>query len=217
MSTSLPRSAAISHSSFTLAAPSAMVRSKCGMPPTTSTPMSSARFRLSTPPWRAQYAVLREGDQLQVDVGRHALLDLQQRLHRQQAGVAGVDVAADRQQALGDRPVAVGEGAFDDVLGLERGLELAPQLDALQQRAAFVDARLAVGERGVHVEVRIAKGRGEQVAAWRRWFRAAGAERPGVTSVMRPSCTATDMPVRPSGREALVMRRSSMGSRGYLQ
>ena len=31
-------------------APSAIVRSKCGMPPTTSTPRSSARFRLSSAP-----------------------------------------------------------------------------------------------------------------------------------------------------------------------
>ncbi len=50
MSTGRPRAAACWHSSLTLAAPSAMVRSKCGMPPTTSTPRSSARVRLSTPP-----------------------------------------------------------------------------------------------------------------------------------------------------------------------
>ena len=31
----------------TEAAPSAIVRSKCGMPPTTSTPRSSARFRFA--------------------------------------------------------------------------------------------------------------------------------------------------------------------------
>jgi hypothetical protein len=31
------------------AAPSSIVRSKCGMPPTTSTPMSSARITLSQP------------------------------------------------------------------------------------------------------------------------------------------------------------------------
>ena len=45
MSTIRPRFAAISQSAVTLAAPSAMVRSKCGMPPTTSTPLSSARSR----------------------------------------------------------------------------------------------------------------------------------------------------------------------------
>ena len=47
MSTIRPRSAASSHSAATDAAPSAMVRSKCGMPPTTSTPMSSARTMFS--------------------------------------------------------------------------------------------------------------------------------------------------------------------------
>ena len=50
MSTRNQRCAASSHSSLTLCAPSAMVRSKCGMPPTTSTPRSSARFRLSSAP-----------------------------------------------------------------------------------------------------------------------------------------------------------------------
>ncbi len=47
MSTIRPRSAAISQSSVTERVPSAMVRSKCGMPPTTSTPMSSARMVFS--------------------------------------------------------------------------------------------------------------------------------------------------------------------------
>src|SRR3990167_713014 len=38
----------------------------------------------------------------------------------------------------------------------------------------------------------------------------AGASRPGVTSTMRPPCTATDMSVRPSGRLAWVISRSSI-------
>ncbi|MNT09091.1 hypothetical protein D3C72_1438590 [compost metagenome] len=50
MSTISPRSQANSHSRRTDSAPSAMVRSKCGMPPTTSTPMAIARFRLSKAP-----------------------------------------------------------------------------------------------------------------------------------------------------------------------
>ena len=50
MSTRKPRWAASSHRIFTLSAPSAMLRSKCGMPPTTSTPRSSARCRLCNAP-----------------------------------------------------------------------------------------------------------------------------------------------------------------------
>ena len=124
----------------------------------------------------AQHTVLREGHQLQVDVRGDAALDFQQGFDRQQARVAGVHVAADRQQALGHRPVAVGEGAFDDVLGLERRLEFAPELDAFQQGAALVDARQAVAERRVHVEMRVAKRRGEQVAGGVHGFVGGGGE-----------------------------------------
>ncbi len=52
-------------------APSAIVRSKCGMPPTTSTPMSSARTVFSRAVRIAVEPVLREGDELQVEVGLH--------------------------------------------------------------------------------------------------------------------------------------------------
>jgi hypothetical protein len=112
----------------------------------------------------AQHPVLRERDQLQVEIGRHAPLHVQQRLHREQRRVAGVHVAADGQQAARDGPVAVGQGALRDVVGLQLRLELAPQRDAFQQRAALVDARPAVGQHRVHVEVRIAEGRREQPA-----------------------------------------------------
>ena len=47
----------------------------------------------------AQIAVLRERDELQVEVRLNLLLHLQQRLDRQQPVVADIDVAADRQQA----------------------------------------------------------------------------------------------------------------------
>ena len=73
-------------------------------------------------------------------------------------------MAADRQQALGDGPVAISQGALDQrVLGQE-WLEFAPQRDAFEQRAAFVDARQAVAQGGVHVEMRIDERRAEQIA-----------------------------------------------------
>ena len=49
-STRSPRRAAISQRMRTDSAPSAIVRSKCGMPPTMSTPLSSARVRLPSAP-----------------------------------------------------------------------------------------------------------------------------------------------------------------------
>jgi hypothetical protein len=85
----------------------------------------------------AQHAVLGKGHQLQVEVGRTRSLHVQQRLHGQQARVADVDVRADGQQALGHRPVAVGQRALDQRLLREQRLQLAPQRDALQQRAAL--------------------------------------------------------------------------------
>ena len=112
----------------------------------------------------AQHAVLRKGDQLQVDIGRDAAFDFEQGFDRQQAGVAGIDMAADRQQAPGDGPVAVGEGALDDGVGPQEGFEFAPHGDAFEQRAAFVDARQAVAQRGVHVEMGIDERRAQQVA-----------------------------------------------------
>ena len=113
MSTRNPRSAASSHSTRTLSAPSAIVRSKCGMPPTTSTP-GRARASGSRARRRAQHAVLRECHELQVDIRRHASLHL--------AAAPRPRAAADRRRrrasgsraCLGDRPVAIRQRAFDD-------------------------------------------------------------------------------------------------------
>ncbi len=49
-------------------------------------------------------AVLREGHQLQVDIGRDLLLHLQQRLDGQQPVVADIDMAADGEQPHARRP-----------------------------------------------------------------------------------------------------------------
>ena len=103
----------------------------------------------------AQQAVLRKGHELQIEVGRHLALDVQQRLDRQQPLVAHVDVCADREQALGHRPVAVLQRPRHQGLLRELRLEFAPQRDALEQRAAGVDARQAVAQRRIEVEVRV--------------------------------------------------------------
>jgi hypothetical protein len=120
---------------------------------------------------------LREGDELQVEVGLHALLHVQQGFHGQQAGVAHVHVRADGQQAAGHGPVAVGQRALDDGLLRELGLELAPQRDAFEQRARLVHPRQAVAERGVHVEMGVDEGRRDELAGGVDLLRGAGRQR----------------------------------------
>ena len=88
--------------------------------------------------------VLRKGDKLEVEPRGDGAAHLEQRLDAEQAVVGHIDVAADRQQAHGDRPVAVGEGAVADLLGRGDGAQLAPERDALEQRAGGVDPRQAV-------------------------------------------------------------------------
>ncbi len=62
---------------------------------------------------RAEVSVLRKRDELEVDIGFDLLAHVEQRLDRKEAGIADVDVAADREQALGDREVAIAQGALD--------------------------------------------------------------------------------------------------------
>ena len=199
MSTISPRSAAISQSSVTERRPSSMVRSKCGMPPTMSTPRSSARMVFCRAARRAIEAVLREGDELQVDIGRDLLLHVEQRLDRQQPVVAGVDMAADGEQAHRHRPVAIGERAVAHGLMRQQRLQLAPQPDAFEQRARGIDARNAVGQRRIHVEMRIDEGRRDEVAGWRRRRVPASAAIAGSIAAIR----SPEMPMSatlPSGR-----------------
>jgi hypothetical protein len=122
----------------------------------------------------SQHAVLRERDELQVEVRLDALLDVQQRFHGKQTRVAHVDVRADREQPLGHGPVAVTQRALDDRLLREERLQLSPQRDAFEERAALVHARQSVRQRRIHVEVRVDERRREQVAAGVDHFRRGG-------------------------------------------
>ena len=90
---------------------------------------------------RAEIAVLRERDELQVDVGRDLLLHVEQRIDRDEPVVADVDMAADREQALDDREVAVAQRALGDRFRREQRLQLAPQRDAFEQRAGLIEPR----------------------------------------------------------------------------
>jgi hypothetical protein len=53
-----------------------------------------------------QIAVLRERNELQIDLVANQLAHLEQRLHRAQLGIADVDVAANDQRSARDRPSA---------------------------------------------------------------------------------------------------------------
>ena len=106
-----------------------------------------------------------EGDQLQVDVIFHCFAHVEQGFDPQEAVVAGVDVAADRQKAKRGGPVAVFQRAgFDHILGHDL-FEFAPEADAFEESTGGVDARGAVAERGVHVEMRVDEGRADEVSA----------------------------------------------------
>ena len=85
---------------------------------------------------RTEQPVLREGDELQIDIGLDPFAHLQQRLRRKQPVVADVDMAADEQQPLRNREVAIAQRPLDHRLMGEQRLELAPERDALQQRAS---------------------------------------------------------------------------------
>ncbi len=146
-----------------VSAPSSIVRSKCGMPPTTSTPMSSARSRFCRPGLRPVKPVLRERHQLQVKVGGDPPLHLQHRFDPAQVVGRGVDMSADRQETHADSPVAVGDGAVDHFVHRGDVAQLPPQRDAFQERARGVYPRQAVGQRRVHVEMRVDEGRRDKV------------------------------------------------------
>ena len=107
----------------------------------------------------AQQAILRKGDQLQVDVRGHKAADLDQRLGRGQAVVADIDMGADGQQPLCHGQIAIAQGAFHHRLDRQQRLQFAPERDAFQQRARPVQPGQAQAERGIHVKMRVDEGR----------------------------------------------------------
>ena len=110
-------------------------------------------------------AILREGDQLQVDMVADLVAHRQERFDTlQPVLVGGVDMAADRKQAHRDSPVAIVEGAGLDLLDALERLQLAPQRNAFEQGTRRIDARRAVGERRVHVEMGVDEGRRDETA-----------------------------------------------------
>ena len=113
---------------------------------------------------RAVEAVLRERDQLEIEIRRHAPLHLEERTHGEEPVVADVDMGADGEQSLRDREVAIAQGALDHRLVRQEGLQLAPERDAFEERAGLVEARLAERERRVHMEMGIDERRRDEMA-----------------------------------------------------
>src|SRR6516162_10240506 len=74
-------------------------------------------------------------------------------------------MAADGEAAARDRPAAELMGARLDGLDLEMRLQLRPERDPLQQRAALVEPRPAQAQGRIHVEMGIDEGRRHQSAA----------------------------------------------------
>lgn len=134
--------------------PSSRVNSKCGIAPPRRRPGAA------TPPavpgrWGRRECPPEEGDDLQVDPGRHFAAHLEHGLERGEGRVGDVDVAAHVLHAVGDLPFQGLPGALLDVLVAEQGLALGPALDAFKQRAGAVPLRLAGGLGGVEVDVRL--------------------------------------------------------------
>lgn len=90
-----------------------------------------------------------------MQVRRDAALHFEQRLDCQQAIVADVHMAANREQPLRHGHVAIGHRAIDQRLLGEVGFQFAPQRDAFEQGARGVQARQAERQRGIHMEVRV--------------------------------------------------------------
>ena len=75
-----------------------------------------------------------------------------------------VRVRANEERALRDRPADDLARALEDVLLGERRLQLAPDVDPLDQRARLVPARLARRERRVEMEVAVDERRRDEPA-----------------------------------------------------
>ena len=102
-------------------------------------------FEVFAAPRRAVVAVLRKGDELEVEVGRDAALHLEERVDGEKPVVADVDMAADGEEPLRDGEIAVAQRPLDHGLGRQERLQLAPERDALEERAGFVEARAGRG------------------------------------------------------------------------
>lgn len=104
---------------------------------------------------RAIIAVLRKGDELQVDVRLYLLANLDHRLSSEKTRIADIDMAANCQQALADGQVAIAQGALDHGFNGQHRLQLAPKCNPFQKRAGTVETRQTERQGCIHVEMRV--------------------------------------------------------------
>ena len=114
---------------------------------------------------RAVKPVLRKSDQLQFEIGGDAAFYFEHRVNAAQMVGRCVDMGPDRQKSHGGCPVTIAHSALDHFVDGCDFAQLAPQADALDQRAAGIHARQTIGQGCVHMEMRIDKGRADQVTA----------------------------------------------------
>ena len=113
---------------------------------------------------RTKIAVLREGDELKIEIGLHAAAHFYQRLHSKEPVVADVDMRAHREQTSRDGKVTVSQRPLHDRFVCQQRLQLAPERDAFEQRARLVHSRQPERQRRVHMEMAIDEGRGDEAA-----------------------------------------------------
>ncbi|MCY1414713.1 hypothetical protein D9M71_301720 [compost metagenome] len=110
-------------------------------------------------------AFLREGDDLHVQQMTVLLAQFEHGLQGGEAGIGHVDVRAHMLDAMRDQHLQGAAGALPGVLGGDAGLAFGPAFDAFEQRAAHVPARLAGGQHGIQMDMRLDEGRHHQIAA----------------------------------------------------
>src|SRR5689334_10703853 len=104
---------------------------------------------------RAKIPVLRKRDELQIEIGLDLALYRDERLDGEETGIADVDMAADGEKPLGDRPVAISERTRRYRFDRQHRLQLAPERDALEQGAGAVHPRQPEAQTRIHMEMRI--------------------------------------------------------------
>ena len=205
MSTSRPCSAASASANSTERTPYSRVISKCGIAPTHVGP------QLDGPPHQrfavreGEDALLRERHQLQRHLPGDLLAQLQQRPQRRQLGVADVDVAADEQHAVRELPAQHRPDPLLDVLDGQILDPLAPDRDALEQRAGHgcsAAARPSARRRDGCAARPAPASPGSRRGRWSR-----GPRQPSAGTRTPPS-TARSTGVLVRGRTALRSRRS---------
>ena len=110
-------------------------------------------------------ALLWKCHQLQRDLIREFLSDLEQGPQGRELGVANVDVAADEEDPVCDLPAEDLSDAALDVVDRQVLDPLTPDRDALEERAAEVVSRLANGEDSIEVNMRFDQGGREQASS----------------------------------------------------